>query len=176
MTNHVHLLLTPATTDGASLLMKYVAQRYAQYVNRSYERSGALWEGRFKSSLVQRQRYFLNCQRYIELNPVRAGIVPNPVDYPWSSFRPNAGLAESTLIAPHEVFLALGNSGAERGAAYLDFFNSEMREEDLHQIRNAASGGFALGDEQFQHEMSEMLGTRVRRLRNRLRQRASGSQ
>ena len=85
MTNHVHLLITPSATDSASLLMKHLGQRYVQYVNRVYRRSGTLWEGRFKSSLVQRQSYVLKCQRYIELNPVRAGMVPHPRDYPWSS-------------------------------------------------------------------------------------------
>src|SRR5215467_13960820 len=85
MTNHVHLLLTPQTTDGCGLLMKRLGQCYVQYVNRSYGRSGTLWEGRFRSALVQSERYLLACSRYIELNPVRAAIVRHPSHYRWSS-------------------------------------------------------------------------------------------
>jgi len=90
MTNHVHLLLTPEETDSAALLMKHLGQRYVQYINRTYRRSGTLWEGRFKSCLAQDETYVLTCHRYIELNPVRANMVDHPRDYPWSSYRANA--------------------------------------------------------------------------------------
>jgi len=90
MTNHVHLLLTPAREDGPSLLMKHLGQRYVQYVNRTYRRSGTLWEGRFRSSIVQERGYLLRCHRYIELNSVRAGMVMHPRDYCWSSYCSNA--------------------------------------------------------------------------------------
>jgi putative transposase len=90
MTNHVHLLLTPEHIDSAALLMKHLGQRYVQYVNRTYKRSGTLWEGRFRSCLTQSEQYVLACHRYIELNPVRAGMVKKPQDYPWSSYSANA--------------------------------------------------------------------------------------
>ena len=97
MTNHVHLMLTPSQPDSASLLMKHLGQRYVQYINRTYHRSGTLWEGRFRSCLAQDQNYVLICYRYIELNPVRAGMVVDPGDYPWSSYRAN-GLGVTRIL------------------------------------------------------------------------------
>ena len=146
MTNHVHLLLTPAENDSTSLLMKHLGQNYVQYVNRTRGRSGTLWEGRFKSSLVQQQRYLLRCQRYIELNPVRAGMVSHPREYPWSSYRANCELRASTLVAPHDTYLALGPTREARAMAYRHLFQSCLSDEDLHEIRSAARGGFALGN------------------------------
>ena len=175
MTNHVHLLITPSETDSASLLMKHPGQRYVQYVNRVYRRSGTLWEGRFKSSLVQRQGYLLKCQRYIELNPVRAGMVPHPRDYPWSSYRVNGDLRNSALVTPHDGYVALGETPEQRAAAYRCLFQFELDEEDLKEIRSAANGGFALGNQRFKDDLAAMLGRRVERLRQRLRQRASQS-
>jgi len=107
MTNHVLLLITPADANSTSLLMMHLGQRYVQYVNRVYRRSGTLREGRFESSLVQRQGYLLKCQRYIELNPVRAGMVPHPSDYPWSSYGANGDLRASDPVIPHDGHLAL---------------------------------------------------------------------
>lgn len=175
MTNHVHMLITPAENDSASLLMKHLGQRYVQYINRVYRRSGTLWEGRFKSSLVQRQGYLLKCQRYIELNPVRAGIVPHPCDYPWSSYRANGDLRASVLVTPHDGYVALGETPEQRAAAYRRLFQSDLDEEDLKEIRSAANGGFALGNQRFKEEIAAMLGRRVERLRQRLSQRASES-
>jgi putative transposase len=175
MTNHVHLLLTPSDSDGASLLMKHLAQRYVQYINRVYQRSGTLWEGRFKSSLVQTQGYFLKCQRYIELNPVRAGMVAHPREYPWSSFHANGDLRPSTLIAPHECYAALGDTPEQRTEAYRGLLDSGLDEMDLTEIRSAANGGFALGDRQFSEELARALGRRVGRQRQRHVQRAPQS-
>ena len=167
MTNHVHLLLTPALPDGPSLLMKHLGQRYVQYVNKTYRRSGTLWEGRFRSSLVQRDGYSLKCQRYIELNPVRAGMVRNPRDYAWSSYQVNAELRPSTLIVPHQEYIGLGETPEQRAAAYRRSFRFELDPADLREIRLAANGGFALGNEKFKAEIAAMLGQRVERLRDR---------
>lgn len=175
MTNHVHLLITPSETDSASLLMKHLGQRYVQYVNRVYRRSGTLWEGRFKSSLVQRQDYLLKCHRYIELNPVRARMVSHPRDYSWSSYRVNGDLSVSTLVTQHDCYVALGESPEQRAAAYRELFRFEPDQEELKEIRSAANGGFALGNQRFKDEISARLGRRVERLRQRLRQRASQS-
>lgn len=164
MTNHVHLLLTPRRLDGPSLLMKHLGQRYVQYVNRTYRRSGTLWEGRFRSSIVQRQGYLLRCYRYIELNPVRAGMVPHPGDYLWSSYHFNAELKSSLLLTPHEEYLALGVQAEERAAAYRALFRSELDAGELKEIRSAVNGGFALGNERFKAEIAAMLGRRVHRL------------
>lgn len=173
MTNHVHLLLTPHRDDGPSLLMKHLGQRYVQFINRTYRRSGTLWEGRFRSSLVQRDGYLLKCQRYIELNPVRAGMVRHPRDYAWSSHRVNAEHQPSTLIVPHQEYVGLGESPQQRASAYRRSFRFELDPADLREIRLAANGGFALGNARFKAEIAEMLGRRVERIRDRVSSRSS---
>src|SRR5688572_15642597 len=167
MTNHVHLLMTPGHADSASLLMKHLGQRYVQYINKCYRRSGTLWEGRFRSSIVQRDGYTLKCQRYIELNPVRADMVRRPGDYAWSSYRTSAELRPSGLVVPHDEYLGLGDTPEQRAAAYRESFRFELDPADLREIRLAANGGFALGNERFKTEIAEMLGRRVERLRER---------
>lgn len=161
MTNHVHLLLTPNRSDGASLLMKQLGQRYVQYVNRAYKRSGTLWEGRFRSSLVQAETYLLRCQRYIELNPVRAGIVVSPDEYRWSSFAANGLGHHNDLITPHSVFRALGGDGASRRTAYLELFSAELESTELEEIRTSANAGYALGSERFRKEIAVATGRRA---------------
>lgn len=163
MTNHVHLLLTPEKEDGPSLMMKHIGQRYVQYVNRTHVRTGTLWEGRFKSSIVERQDYLLRCYRYIEMNPVRAGMVRHPRDYPWSSYLSNAEGRSSQLLVPHEEFLSLGRSPEERHAAYAGLFESRIDPQQLDEIRLAANGGFALGSTSFRAQIAAMLGRRVER-------------
>ncbi len=165
MTNHVHMLMTPGTEDGATLLMKNLGQRYVQYINRMYQRRGTLWEGRFRSSFVDRSEYFLKCHRYIELNPVRAGMVQHPRDYRWSSYRANAEMLRSSVVQPHPEYLALGATEVERSAAYRYLFRSHLDAEDLKQIRSAGAGGFALGNPRFHAEIAAMVGRRVTRLR-----------
>jgi putative transposase len=117
MTNHVHLLLTPAAAEGPSNLMKNLGQRYVQYINRRYNRSGSLWEGRFRSSLVETERYFLTCQRYIELNPVRAGMVRTPEEYKWSSHAANGLGVPDSIVSPHPEYLRLGSSEEDLACA-----------------------------------------------------------
>ena len=126
MTNHVHILLTPTHADGVGYLMKRLGQRYVQYINRNYERSGTLWEGRFRSCLVQQDTYLMACYRYIELNPVRAGLVQHPSQYQWSSYRSNALGEASDLLSPHELYLDLGRADSERRANYLELFSEEL--------------------------------------------------
>ena len=108
MTNHVHLLVTPEAVDSAALMMKYLGQRYVQYINRTYRRSGTLWEGRFKSCLAQDETYVLTCHRYIELNPVRASMVDHHRDYVWSSYLANAEGQHNPLLTPHPEYQRLG--------------------------------------------------------------------
>lgn len=161
MTNHTHLLLTARESDGASNLMKHLGQRYVQYVNRVYRRSGTLWEGRFRSSIVQAQPYLLRCQRYIELNPVRAGLVTHPAAYRWSSFKANAMGECDPLITPHTAYLALDTGETSRRSAYLDLFRSGLEPDGLEQIRITANAGYALGSERFQREIALALGRRA---------------
>jgi putative transposase len=164
MTNHVHLLVTPAEADGAAKLMKHVAQRYTQYVNRKRGRSGTLWDGRFKSSLVDAQRYLFCCHRYIELNPVRARMVAHPSEYLWSSFATNALGNRSTLITPHERYLALASTESERCRAYREMFATPPLEEELGKIRQAINGGFAVGRESFIADVEAATGRRASRV------------
>jgi len=161
MTNHVHLLLTPGQPGAASSLMKDVGQRYVQYINRTRARTGTLWEGRFHSSIVDSEQYLLRCYRYIELNPVRAGMVESPGAYPWSSFRANAWGEASTLLVPHPVYQGLGPSPASRRTAYRALFERPLSPEELQEIRSALSGGFVLGSEEFAARIEELSGKRA---------------
>lgn len=161
MTNHVHLLLTPAREDSAALMMKHLGQRYVQYINRTYRRSGTLWEGRFRSCLTQSEDYVLACYRYIELNPVRAGMVVKPQDYRWSSYPANGQGRANPLITPHEEYRRLGQREADRREAYRALFRAQVDEALTDEIRDATNGNFVLGGERFQARMGQALGQRV---------------
>ena len=162
MTNHVHLLATPSTDGAVSQMMQALGRRYVRYFNRAYERSGTLWEGRFKSSLVQTSQYLIQCQRYIELNPVRAGMVNEPADYPWCSYQCSALGIPSELFTPHEVYLALGENDSSRRQNYREIFKAHVEPELMTDIRNAVNQGMALGSEQFKEELEVLLNRRVR--------------
>ena len=140
MTNHVHLLLTPQRANSVALLMKHLGQRYVQYINHTYRRSGTLWEGRFRSCLTQTEDYVLACYRYIELNPVRAGMVTRPQDYRWSSYHANALGKARRFIVPHEQYLRLGRNDADRQEAYRALFKAHLDEEVVGQIHSATNG------------------------------------
>ncbi|MEO8385133.1 MAG: transposase [Betaproteobacteria bacterium] len=161
MTNHVHLLLTPAAEDSTSLLMKHLGQLYVQYVNRTYKRSGTLWEGRFRSCLTQSESYVLACYRYIELNPVRAGMVVKPQDYRWSSYHANGLGRANALIAPHDEYRRLGRTESDRREAYRALFRAHVDEALVNEIRGATNGNYALGDQRFQKQIETALGRRV---------------
>ena len=161
MTNHVHLLLTPEATEAAGNLMKWLGQRYVQYINRKYRRSGTLWEGRFRSCLTQEEGYVLGCYRYIELNPVRAGVVEHPAEYRWSSYRTNAQGEPDELLGAHPLYAALGRDDAERQAAYRKLFRFELDPGLVDDIRQATNGNYALGNPRFQAQVAAALGRRV---------------
>jgi putative transposase len=141
--------------------MKLLGQRYVQYVNRVYHRSGSLWEGRFRSCPVQEEIYFLGCQRYIELNPVRANMVPHPAEYRWSSYRANAQGELDALVEPHSLYLALGSGAVERQLAYRELFRYELEPGMVDEIRRATNGNFALGNNFFAEAVAEMIGRRA---------------
>jgi putative transposase len=148
MTNHVHLLVTPSQPTAPAALIYKLGQRYVPYFNRRHARTGTLWEGRFKSCLVESPRYVLACHRYIETNPVRAGMVDAPADYPWSSHAGNVGAMEDKLLTPHPEFVALGRDLASRRAAYLGLFGLPHDDAMLSAIRSSTVGGYPLvGDE-----------------------------
>jgi putative transposase len=161
MTNHVHLLLTPNREESAGLLMKHLGQRYVQYFNRTYRRSGTLWEGRFRSCLAQNERYVLACYRYIELNPLRANMVSHPRDYRWSSYRANAEGHPDALLTPHPEYLSLGFDVPGRLDAYRELISSHLDLQRIAEIRRATNGNYALGDESFREEIARTLKRRV---------------
>lgn len=137
MTNHVHLLVTPSDEATCATMMHAVAQRYAQYFNGAAGRTGALWEGRFRSCLVESARYVLSCYRYIELNPVRAGMVSSPEAYPWSSYAGNSGGRDDALLTPHADFASLGPF------EYREMVAAGLDETTLSTLRAALDGGLA---------------------------------
>jgi putative transposase len=149
MGNHVHLLISADDCAAAGSMMKFLGQRYAQYFNWRYHRSGTLWGGRYKSCLVQEETYLLVCQRYIELNPVRAGMVDFPAQYRWSSYRCNAEGKAAPLIRPHPIYCSLGADAAERQGAYRDLFQDALQQQAVDELRAATNNNFALGDQMF---------------------------
>ncbi|MCK4742220.1 MAG: transposase [Sulfuriflexus sp.] len=146
MTNHVHLLLTPMHQESAALLMKHLGQRYVQYINRTYKRSGTLWEGRFRSCLAQSEDYVLACYRYIELNPVRAQMVEHPAEYPWPSYRINGEGRSSEMVTQHEKYLRLGSTDKLRINHYRELFKAHLEPGLLDDIRKSTNGNYVLGD------------------------------
>jgi putative transposase len=161
MTNHVHLLLTADEPEAPSSLMKHLGQRYVQSFNRRHKRTGTLWEGRFKSSIVDSEAYFLRCQRYVEANPVRAGMIAHARDYPWSSYRSNAEGLASTFLTPHAAYLALGPTTPERLASYRALFGSGPSSGELEMIRAAVNAGLPLGRAEFVESLGRRLNRRV---------------
>jgi putative transposase len=160
MTNHVHLLLTPNAEWAISRLMQFLGRRYVRYFNFQYRRTGTLYEGRFKSSIVQTRKYLLACQRYIELNPVRAGMVTDPADYSWSSYRAHALGCHVKMWSPHNEYLALGTSKLTRSAAYQALFRNKLDQDLVENIRCAANFGLALGNDKFKEEVESLTGQR----------------
>ena len=161
MTNHVHLLLTPSTQDGPSRVMQSVGRRYVRHVNKTNQRTGTLWEGRFKSAIVDSERYLLTCSRYIELNPVRAGMVDSPQDYPWSSYRHNAQGRHDSLLQMHTVYRRLGSDDASRRNAYRSLFRGAFSAGELEQIRSATEAGTVIGNDRFREQIEKVLGCRL---------------
>ena len=160
MTNHVHLLVTPATANGVSKMMQALSQRYVRYFNYTYQRSGTLWEGRYKSCVVDAENYLLICQKYIELNPVRAGIVDSPADYYWSSYQTNGLGRTSAICTPHPIYLSLGVNTAARLQAYRELFKAQI-DDDVPLIRVATNKGLAIGNDRFKKEVELLSGRRV---------------
>jgi len=162
MTNHTHLLLTPGSERSVPLAMQAMGRTYVQTLNKKYNRTGTLWEGRYKASLVQNDGYLLACHRYIELNPVRAGLVSTPGDYPYSSYAHNARGYNNRLVTFHPVYESLGRTAEERRMAYQKLFSNSVEPEMLSTIRDATNACLVLGDDHFKDQIEAMLGRSVR--------------
>jgi len=154
----VHLLVTPAQARSLPLLMQAMGRNYVQRLNARYQRTGTLWEGRYKASLVQDDQYLLSCQRYIELNPVRAGMVAAPGDYHWSSYRHHALGKPDPLLTSHARYLALHAAPSARQQAYRSLFRDTLSEELLTQFRQNTNACTVIGNDRFKAQIATMLG------------------
>jgi putative transposase len=173
MTNQVHLLVTPMSSGGVSRMMQAIGRRYVGCFNARYGRTGTLWEGRFKSALVDSERYVLTCYRYIELNPVRAAMVGSPIDYRWSSHARNAHGSHEPHITPHPAYLQLGSDDTSRQRAYRDLFTDDLAAKDLEGVRLHTHQQKAWGSDRFQKQI-EALNQRAAAVRPRGRPRTTG--
>jgi len=163
MTNHTHLLVTAQEARAPARMMQTLGRSYVRYFNDRHARTGTLWEGRYRSSLLDTERYFLQCSRYIEANPVRAGLVTSPEEYRWSSFRGNAKGPPDPLVSPHPVYLALGRSASTRREAYRALFGTPLAPPELDAIRRATNQGLVLGFDDRRSELERTLGQRLSR-------------
>jgi putative transposase len=162
MTNHVHLLVTPCETGATGAMMQDVGRRYVRIINTVHRRTGTLWEGRFKSSLVDSENYLLICHKYIELNPVRAGLVSDPGAYRWSSHGHYSANGVDLVVTEHPVYLRLGTNRADREAAFRSLFATALEETVITRIREAINTDSALGSEGFMHDAAARVGREVR--------------
>lgn len=161
MTNHVHLLVTPARDRSLPLMMQAMGRTYVQRLNARYDRSGTLWEGRYKASPVQSDEYLMTCQRYIELNPVRAGMVAAPGDYPYSSYRYHAAGIADPLLKPHPLYLNLNTDAAARRKAYQALFRDTLSDAQLKKLRDNTNACTLIGNHHFKDQIAAMLGGSV---------------
>lgn len=162
MTNHVHMLVTPMEDHGISNMMQTLGRRYVYYINKNYHRSGTLWEGRYKSSLIDSDKYLLVCMRYIELNPVRANMVEHPGEYTWSSYHANAQNGFDALIEGHPIYFELGLNESVRQTAYRELFKGHINNDTLHEIREALNHELVLGRSYFKDKIEEITNRQTR--------------
>lgn len=160
MTNHVHLLVTPDYEESLPRTLQSVGRRYVQYFNYTYRRTGTLWEGRYRATVIDSERYLLTCMRYIELNPVRASMVGHPVNYPWSSFAANAQGETDAMLTPHELYYRLGRSDGERQAQYRQLFRAQLPKADVEAIRDSTNKAWVLGNDRFRQRIEDLSGRR----------------
>lgn len=161
MGNHFHLLATPETAHGVPAMMQAVGRSYVRYFNNRHGRSGTLWEGRYRSTLIETERYLLACMVYIDLNPVRAGLAEAAADYPWSSHRHYVGMSVDKLVTPHALFWSLGNTPFAREAAYRELVRAGVAPSQQQALTSAALSGWALGSEAFKRGLQDSTTRRI---------------
>jgi putative transposase len=161
MTNHLHLLATPVDQQGLSRMMQWIGRHYVPYFNRKYDRTGTLWQGRFKATVIDSERYLMTCSRYIELNPVRAGMVASAADYPWSSYQHHAGVRSDPLVTDHPLYWSLGNTPFQREAAYRALTEQGVNEADVNAITEATLKGWAIGSDHFKASLERQTQRRM---------------
>ncbi len=161
MTNHVHLLLTGSTRETVSRVMQYVGRYYVPYINHKYRYSGSIWQGRFKSSLIDSVLYLFLCMKYIELNPVRAEMVDSPQKYRYSSFHKNALGKHDALISPQDEYLKLSSDEQTRCQMYKSLFETDIDENSLNKIRQGYQTGTPVGSSVFSDKIEAVLGRKI---------------
>lgn len=161
MPNHFHLLVTPASADALSPMMQALGRRYVRAFNLRHDRSGTLWEGRYRSNLLQPERYLLPCMAYFDLNPVRTRAAESAADYPWTSYRHYAGLRHDPWLAPHPQYWTLGNTPFAREAAYAELVRSGVSAAEVDQLTRSALGGWALGDPDYVADLQKTVDRRL---------------
>lgn len=161
MDNHVHLLLTPATSEGLPKMMQAVGRRYVRWFNDRHGRSGTLWEGRYRSTVIEAERHLLPCMAYIDLNPVRAGLVAQAADYPWSSHTHYIGQRADRLVTPHALYWALGNTPFAREAAYTRLVAEGLTQQQQEALTDSAFKGWALGGPEFMAALQKQTARRL---------------
>ncbi len=164
MPNHVHILATPGNTDSISRTTQSVGRNYVQYFNECCNGSGTLWEGRYRATVVDSKSYLLTCSRYIELNPVRNGLVKIPRNYRWSSYGHNALGIDDEVISAHQEYLKLGNNDKQRAKAYLAMFKQKLSNQTVQLITETALKGWVLGDAKFARKIEKLSGRRALQL------------
>lgn len=161
MDNHVHLLLTPATAEGLPKMMQAVGRRYVRWFNDRHGRSGTLWEGRYRATVIEAERHLLPCMAYIDLNPVRAGLVAQAADYPWSSHTHYIGQRADRLVTPHALYWALGNTPFAREAAYTRLVAEGLSQQQQEALTDSAFKGWALGGPEFMAALQKQTARRL---------------
>ena len=161
MSNHFHLLLTPQEADGLPRMMQAVGRSYVQYFNRKQQRTGTLWEGRYRSTVLQTERYLLQCMAYIDLNPVRAAMVAGPQDYPWSSYAHYTGQRADPLVSPHPLYWEMGNTPFAREAAYQTWVQAGVDGSAQQALTDATLRGWALGEADFVAALQKRTERRI---------------
>lgn len=165
MSNHFHVLATPETSEGIPAMMQAVGRRYVRYFNQRQQRTGTLWEGRYRSTLIQAERHLLACMAYIDLNPVRAGIAEQAPDYPWSSHGHSIGRRHDRLITPHPLYWELGNTPFSREAAYASLVQAGVSDQEERALTDSALRGWALGERDYVAELQQRTERRVSQAR-----------
>jgi len=161
MPNHFHLLATPTDAKGLGKMVQWVGRYYVPYFNKKYQHVGSLWQGRYRATVIDSEQYFMTCSRYIESNPVRANIVVDPSDYPWSSYHHHIGVKADILITEHALYWALGNTPFEREASYKELVYQALTADAIAVLSSATTKGWALGSDKFKAVVEQQVKRRV---------------
>ncbi|MDB5772025.1 MAG: transposase [Burkholderia sp.] len=161
MPDHLHLLATPSDESGLGRMMQWIGRHYVPYFNQKYGRSGTLWQGRYKATVIESERYFMACSAYIELNPVRTGLTYAPQDYPWTSYAHHVGIHLNPVITDHALYWALGNTPFSREAAYRNLLEQGLTADEVLAVTEATRKGWALGSDKYKAQLEKTINRRV---------------